>query len=83
MGALVDLRRFGDVAVITIDNPPVNALSAAVRTGLLAALAAAQEDPAAQVIAILCAGRTFVAGADISEFRAYKTPPLKRREAVL
>ena len=58
----------GDVAVITIDNPPVNALSAAVRAGLAEALAAAKIDPGVKAIVIACAGRTFCAGADITEF---------------
>ena len=58
----------GDVAVITIDNPPVNALSAAVRAGLADALAAAKIDPGVKAIVIACAGRTFCAGADITEF---------------
>jgi 3-hydroxyacyl-CoA dehydrogenase len=56
----------GDIAVITVDNPPVNALSAAVRDGLAAAFAALT--PAHKAVVLLCAGRTFIAGADISEF---------------
>jgi 3-hydroxyacyl-CoA dehydrogenase len=55
-------------AVITIDNPPVNALSAAVRDGLEACLAEAQANPAVKAIVLICAGRTFIAGADITEF---------------
>lgn len=56
------------VAVITLDNPPVNALSHALRAGLLAELEAALADPAIDATVIHCAGRTFVAGADITEF---------------
>jgi 3-hydroxyacyl-CoA dehydrogenase len=56
------------VAVLTIDNPPVNALSLAVRTALRESLTRADADPGVKAIVILCAGRTFVAGADISEF---------------
>ena len=64
----VDLENSGAIAVLTIDNPPVNALSQAVRQGLADGVAAAQADPAIQAIVIHCAGRTFIAGADITEF---------------
>jgi 3-hydroxyacyl-CoA dehydrogenase len=56
-----------EVGVITIENPPVNALSHAVRQGLLASIRVAQDD-ASKAILIICNGRTFVAGADITEF---------------
>lgn len=56
------------LALVVVDNPPVNALSAPVRAGLLAAMTAAGHDPAVRAIVIACAGRTFIAGADISEF---------------
>ncbi|HEX4278814.1 MAG TPA: 3-hydroxyacyl-CoA dehydrogenase NAD-binding domain-containing protein [Bryobacteraceae bacterium] len=58
----------GDVAVIGIDNPPVNALSPGVPEGLASALAAAQDDPSIASIVIIGEGRTFIAGADINEF---------------
>ncbi len=60
------------IGVITIDNPPVNALSQAVRAGIAGATTKAQSD-ASKVILLQCAGRTFIAGADISEFG---NPPL-------
>jgi len=56
------------VRIITIDNAPVNAISAAVRTGLLAATKAADADPAVKAIVVTGAGRAFIAGADIREF---------------
>lgn len=56
------------IAVITTNNPPVNALGHAVRAGLVEALAAAMAEPAAQAIVLACDGRTFFAGADITEF---------------
>jgi 3-hydroxyacyl-CoA dehydrogenase len=56
-----------DIGVITVDNPPVNALSHAVRQGLNDAIQAARED-ASRAVLIVCAGRTFIAGADITEF---------------
>jgi 3-hydroxyacyl-CoA dehydrogenase len=54
--------------LIEIDNPPVNATSQAVRTGLLAALREVGQNPQIEAVVIACAGRTFVAGADIREF---------------
>jgi len=56
------------VALIEIDNPPVNATSQAVRAGLLAAIQEVGRDPGIEAVVIACAGRTFVAGADIREF---------------
>ena len=56
-----------DVAVVQIDNPPVNALSEGVPEGLMAAVAQADANPAVRAIVILGAGRTFVAGADIKD----------------
>ncbi|MBO6636692.1 MAG: enoyl-CoA hydratase/isomerase family protein [Roseitalea sp.] len=64
----VTLERDGDCAVVTIDNPPVNAASHAVRQGLADAVAACDADPAVRAVILRCAGRTFVAGADIREF---------------
>ncbi len=65
---VTDLSMDGDVAVVTLDSPPVNALSAKVRDGLYDAFAAAIADPKAASIVLVCAGRTFIAGADITEF---------------
>jgi len=56
------------VAVITINNPPVNALSHHVRTGITEGVEAAIADDAVSAIVVLCDGRTFIAGADITEF---------------
>jgi 3-hydroxyacyl-CoA dehydrogenase len=67
--------------VLTIDNPPVNALSQALRAGLLEGIQAAAADPKVSAIVLVCAGRTFVAGADISEFGKPMQPP--RLQAVL
>ena len=68
MSEVVALWQDGEVAIVTIDNPPVNALKHAVRAGLADALARARDDEAVAAVVILCAGRTFVAGADITEF---------------
>ncbi len=63
------------VAILTIANPPVNALGAAVRGGLLEQLTQAQANPAVTAIVIAAEGKVFVAGADISEFGKPITPP--------
>ena len=68
INAVTDLSREGDVAVITLNHPPVNALNESMRDGLIAALADAGKDSAAKAILLICGGRTFIAGADISEF---------------
>ncbi len=80
----VSLKRLGDVSVITIDNPPVNALSHAVRKGLVDCIEAASDDNETQAMVLLCAGRTFIAGADIREFGLpAKTPLLPDVVAVI
>ncbi|MGC1885040.1 MAG: 3-hydroxyacyl-CoA dehydrogenase NAD-binding domain-containing protein [Stellaceae bacterium] len=77
INASVDLRRDGDVAVVTADNPPVNALKHEVRAGLAEALRQARDDAAVKAVVIACAGRTFFAGADITEFgKPPQTPSL-------
>ncbi len=72
---VADLTVEDGVAVLTIDSPPVNALSQAVRDGLKRGFEAASADPAAKAIVLICGGRTFIAGADISEFGKPATPP--------
>ena len=64
----VRLEKDTEIAVIIVDNPPVNALSQAVRAGILEAIEAADSDPEVAAIVLRCAGRTFIAGADIREF---------------
>jgi 3-hydroxyacyl-CoA dehydrogenase len=71
----VSLLRKNGIAVILIDNPPVNALSHAVRDGLLRSLEAADRDNEVRAIVLQCAGRTFIAGADIREFDQAPTAP--------
>jgi 3-hydroxyacyl-CoA dehydrogenase len=65
---VVDLSNEGEIAVVTVNSPPVNALSAKVRTGLKEAFDAAAADASAKAIVLICEGKTFIAGADISEF---------------
>ena len=82
INASVDLRREpapaqagGEVALVTVDNPPVNALKHEVRAGLAEALRQARDDDAIAAVVIVCAGRTFFAGADITEFGKPPQPP--------
>ncbi len=77
INSVTDLTVEGDVAVITLNSPPVNALSANVREGLFEGFKAANADPAVKAIVLICEGRTFIAGADITEFGgASKGPSL-------
>src|SRR6185436_3771253 len=71
MNELVRVSITNGVAVITIDNPPVNALSPGVPEGISAAVDGAERDPAAAAIVIIGAGRTFVAGADIKQLEEH------------
>ena len=67
MGTAVTYERQGKIGVIRVNNPPVNALSYAVRSGIVDALATAADDESLAVV-LACDGRTFIAGADITEF---------------
>ena len=58
----------GNISIITLNSPPVNALSAPVREGLHKGITEARNNGEAEAIVIICEGRTFIAGADISEF---------------
>ncbi len=81
---MVSMETDGDVAVITVDNPPVNALSAGVRTGLFEAVTQADADDAVKSILIICAGRTYIAGADIKEFgQAPQGTPLNEVQSAI
>ncbi|MEO4046930.1 3-hydroxyacyl-CoA dehydrogenase NAD-binding domain-containing protein [Pseudomonas sp. CAU 1711] len=68
MSAIVHFERRANLALITVNNPPVNALGLAVRQGLLRAFHEAEADSQVEAIVLLCAGNTFMAGADIKEF---------------
>lgn len=68
MSEVVTYSREGSVGVIAVNYPPVNALSHAVRSGLVAALEQGQKDSETKVLLLVCEGRTFIAGADIREF---------------
>ena len=74
-GEPVRLDRRDGFAIVIVDNPPVNALSQAVRNGLLDAAIAIAEDASIEGFVIACAGRTFVVGADIREFGSTTLEP--------
>jgi 3-hydroxyacyl-CoA dehydrogenase len=64
----ISTRKHGDVLIVLSNNPPVNALSTAVRQGLVDAIAEAEADASVNAVVIACEGQTFFAGADITEF---------------
>jgi len=75
VNSVTDLSTDGDVSVITLNSPPVNALSQGVREGLDQALRTAFADAKTKAVVVVCDGRTFVAGADIREFGKPRKPP--------
>jgi len=74
MSKEVSVQQLEEISVVTIDNPPVNALGVAVRRGLFDAIEQAENSPAVKAILITGAGRAFIGGADIREFGK---PPLE------
>nr|HPU53355.1 3-hydroxyacyl-CoA dehydrogenase NAD-binding domain-containing protein [Burkholderiaceae bacterium] len=71
----------GDVAVLTLNSPPVNALSQAVREGILNGVNSAVANPAVKAVVLICDGKTFIAGADITEFgKPPRAPGLKEAQ---
>ena len=73
--SVVTTARAGAILVVTVNNPPVNALGVAVRQGLAAAMAQAQADSAVAGVLLMGAGKAFIAGADIREFGKPPVPP--------
>ncbi|MDX1737455.1 MAG: enoyl-CoA hydratase/isomerase family protein, partial [Alphaproteobacteria bacterium] len=72
----VSVEKKGPIAIVRVDNPPVNALSAVVRKGLYDAALQLDNDPDIAQVVLICEGRTFIAGADISEFGKPPVEPL-------
>jgi 3-hydroxyacyl-CoA dehydrogenase len=68
MSELVKYSRDGEILIVTIDNPPVNALSPGVPEGIAAGIEQAQSDDSIKAVVVIGGGRTFIAGADIKEF---------------
>ena len=76
MSELLTFDIDGKVGILTINSPPVNALGFDVRNAILTGLKKAWEAPEVEIVVIMCAGRTFFAGADIREFGKPPQPPL-------
>lgn len=76
MSETVTIKKIDNIALICMDNPPVNAAGFALRDGLVKAIDAIAEDETIEAAALYCAGRTFVAGADIREFGQPPREPL-------
>lgn len=82
INAVVDLIVEGEIAILSINSPPVNALSHSVREGIVAGMKQAIADANAKAIVLMCEGRTFIAGADITEFgKPLRAPTLLDVEA--
>ena len=75
MTSPVTVTQQGGIAIVRIDNPPVNALSQAVRQGLALAVKQTESDASVHGVILTCAGRTFIAGADVREFGKPPQPP--------
>src|SRR6266446_8080916 len=82
MSESVQLPKVGGVAVVTIDNPPVNAMSSAVSAGIAGAVAQIEKDDSVKGVVFIGAGRTFVAGADIKEFSELTSGKIICRESL-
>ncbi len=82
MSDLVQLTKTDGIAVVTINNPPVNALSSAVASGIAAAAALIENDDAVRAVVFIGAGRTFIAGADIKEFAERMSGKIICRESL-
>src|SRR5580704_10432561 len=82
---LVHFEKVGDIGIITVDNPPVNALSPGVPEGIVAALDKGNADPSVKAMVLIGAGRSFIAGADIRQFgnAAPRPAPTRRHYDVM
>jgi enoyl-CoA hydratase/carnithine racemase len=77
---LVKLVRDGEIGVVTIHNPPVNALSPGVPEGIIEAVSACENDSSIQAVILIGDGRTFIAGADIKEFPSLREAAAEANE---
>jgi 3-hydroxyacyl-CoA dehydrogenase len=78
-GALVRFENVDGIGVITIDSPPVNALSPGVPEGIVENVERGNADPSIKAMVLIGAGRSFIAGADIRQFGTRRPPPIPRR----
>jgi 3-hydroxyacyl-CoA dehydrogenase len=82
MSDLVQLTKTDGIAVVTINNPPVNALSSAVSAGIAGAVEQIEKDDGVKAVVFIGAGRTFIAGADIKEFGELTSGKIICRESL-
>jgi 3-hydroxyacyl-CoA dehydrogenase len=75
INAVADLSIDGEIAVLTLNSPPVNALSQQVRDGIVQEMKQAIANDAVRAVVLICEGKTFIAGADITEFGKPPQPP--------
>jgi 3-hydroxyacyl-CoA dehydrogenase len=81
INAVTDLTVEGEIAVLTLNSPPVNALSQAVREGVVKGMQQAIDHSAVKAVVLICEGKTFIAGADITEFgKPPQSPSLHETE---
>src|SRR5215475_13456972 len=78
-GELVRFEKDGDIGIVTVDNPPRNALSPGVPQGIVDALDNGNADASVKAMVLIGAGRSFIAGADIRQFGKSSAPPPTRR----
>ena len=78
-GGLVRFENVDGIGVITVDNPPVNALSPGVPEGIVENVERGNADPAIRAMVLIGAGRSFIAGADIRTFGTRRPPPVEGR----
>ena len=78
MSDLVLYSTYGGVAILSVNNPPVNALSPGVPEGILEGLTAAAQDDSIAAVVLIGGGRSFIAGADIKEFGKITSGEKKR-----
>ncbi len=84
INAVANLAVEGDVAILSLNSPPVNALSQQLRVGIIDGVKQAIADSAVKAIVLICEGKTFIAGADITEFGKPPVPPsIQDVEAVI
>src|SRR5689334_22734031 len=78
-GGLVRFENVDGIGVVTVDNPPVNALSPGVPEGIVENVERGNADPAVKAMVLIGAGRSFIAGADIRQFGTRRPPPVPGR----
>ncbi|HEY6644619.1 3-hydroxyacyl-CoA dehydrogenase NAD-binding domain-containing protein [Povalibacter sp.] len=84
INAVANLAVEGDIAILSLNSPPVNALSQVVRVGVIEGIKQAIADASVKAVVLICEGKTFIAGADITEFGKPPVPPsIQDVEAVI